>query len=157
MTSPKSLNDRVVEAKFMAPLGKITARDKHNRVRAVVMPGSEGKQYRIIIRRFDAAVISCECSLLTNIGDQTCQGNIHGVCRHSIAAIIKAMADQGYTPRFRKSLDQIKQFAHTQRAIAMTNADTGNPIIFTLKSNVHNKHALYFVALETDLLGGKHV
>lgn len=151
MTTPKTLNERVIEAKAIASLGRITSRDSHGRVRTVIVPGSAASQNRVIIRRHNGSIVSCECHKIIPNGDIPCQGNIHGVCRHSIAAIFISMADQGYTPRFRKDLEQAKQLAAAQSKIALSNPDTGNPVVLTLKSFQHANHMLHFAALETDL------
>lgn len=153
MTSPKTLNDRVIEAKALASLSKIVSRDKHGRVSVVLVPGSEATRNQVIIRRFAGGIISCECRKEAGAhGYIPCNGNLKGVCRHSIAAVMVAMADQGYIPRFRKDLDNAHAFGKAHADEALTNPETGNPCIFTLKSREHLKNCLYMVVLETAVL-----
>lgn len=149
----KTLNDRVIEAKALANLSRITSRDKHGRVNTVLVPGSEATRNQVIIRRYNGAIVSCECRKEAGgIGYAPCQGNIHGVCRHSIAAIMVAMKDQGYTPRFRKDAVEANKFATKHLDEVLTNPDSGLPVVFTLKSNSHAKNMLYFIGLDSAII-----
>jgi len=81
-----NLSKRVKRAKASAAFAKIMSKNKQGAVTKVVVPGHEGKQYQIIIRR--ASVLSTECRLDTAGGYQACPGNSNGhVCYHSIAAL----------------------------------------------------------------------
>lgn len=154
MTAPKTLNERTIEAKFMAGLSKVTQHDRHNRARTVRVPGSDATQNDVIIRRYNGGIITTEClKLAGHAGHKACPGNEHGVCRHSIAAIIKSLAEQGYTPRFRKTEKAALKLAQHHAAVALTNPDDiSKPIVFTLRSHQGNHAALYFVALDDSAL-----
>lgn len=150
MATPKTLNERAIEAKFMAGLSKVMQHDKHHRARTVRVPASDATQNDVIIRRFNGAIITTEClKLAGHAGHKACSGNEHGVCRHSLAAIIKSLAEQGYTPRFRRSEQAALKLAQHNSTVVLTNPDdVSKPIIFTLRSHQGNHATLYFVALE---------
>lgn len=149
MTKHKTLNDRVLEAKALASLSKIQTRDKHGRVHTVIVPGSNATRNHVIIRRFNGGIISCECRKEVSGNNYVpCNGNLSGVCRHSIAAIMVAMGDQGYTPRFRKSYNDIKAYARQHDNVLLPNHDIGGPAILILKSHAHFNNYLHFVAVE---------
>ncbi len=88
--------DRIKKARIImqAYLTKTLDVDKQQRPRVVLVPGSEGKQYQVIIRRPDKNTITCECSVCTSCGDQPCKGNTRTVCYHSIAAILHCVREK---------------------------------------------------------------
>jgi hypothetical protein len=148
MTKPKTLNDRVIEAKMMASLSKIESRDNHGRVKTVLVPASNATFNHVIIRRSNNGIISCECRKITPIGYIPCQGNLKGVCRHSLAAMFVAMNDNGYTPRFRHDYKDAWNHCMRNIDVMLTDIHTGQmPYVFTLNSH-QGKGVLYFVAEE---------
>lgn len=150
MTQYKTLNQRVVEAKLLATLSNITSKDRNNRARTIDVPGSDGARYRVIIRR-DFNTIETECSKsLGHAGHEHCPGNLSGVCRHSIAAVIKSMGEAGYIPRFRKNKTQAQKLACQLADLSLSGAN--GPVVLTVKSHNGNHAELYFVALERDAL-----
>lgn len=66
----------------------ILEKDKQGKPKVLIVPGSEGKRYQVIIRRHTNSV-SCECRCETGIGFIPCKGNSLNdtVCRHSLTAI----------------------------------------------------------------------
>ncbi len=83
------------EARAAAKFAAVLQRDKQGRVRSVIVPGHEGKQYQVIIRREFSTGISVECLLSTNAGHVAqCAGNSHSICYHALAALIKAVGDR---------------------------------------------------------------
>ena len=93
------LKDRTTKARAAARFGKVLSRDKDGRARTVLVPGSSGKQYQVILRR--AGGLSTECRLDTGHGHLACKGNSNGhVCYHSIAAVALATGDAGLSARF---------------------------------------------------------
>lgn len=143
----KSLNDRVIEAHAIASLGRILSRDRRGRVTAVCVPASEATQNHVIIRRKDGGVITTECRKEAgHIGYVDCLGNLSGVCRHSLAAIIIAMRDMGYIPRFRRSLDDAKQLAKRMKDVTLSD-QYGEPVVMTFQSHQGRHSKLYFVAI----------
>jgi len=73
--------------------------EKDGRPKVLVVPGSQGKRYRVILRRSFTStangrmfVISAECAVETGAGHLSCPGNSpkrgrHTICYHSRAAI----------------------------------------------------------------------
>lgn len=70
----------------------IVEHDRDGRAKVLVVPGSEGKRYEVIIRR--NGKMTTECRLDTGIGYRPCKGNNHSVCYHSIAALIVAAQER---------------------------------------------------------------
>ncbi len=146
----KTLNERTHEAKFMAELAQVVQRDKHNRITVVVVPASNASQNRVIIRRSVAnemPVFSAECAKHVSGNNLTgCLGNHAGFCRHALAAIRVALADQGFEPRFRRSLTDAKALAALQNGNSFSN-DAGETYVFDLVSTQGKKSHLYMVAV----------
>lgn len=98
MTTPTSLHDRLWnKAKQGVQFSVITSTDAQGRAKTVVTPGSEGKQYEVIIRRFiekGSPVITTECRCKTGIGFVNCKGNSNGhatPCYHGLTALLKSV------------------------------------------------------------------
>lgn len=83
-----SLSDRVEKAKAIVRYGlhHVLQRDRDGVVRVVVVPGTEGKQYHVILRR-DGEKMTTECRLMIGIGEVDCEGSINGVCYHAVVAV----------------------------------------------------------------------
>ena len=64
---------------------KVLSYDAAKHVKTVLVPGSDCKQYLVIIRR--QGTLSTECLLQTGGGDIPCQGNSTSLCYHSRAAL----------------------------------------------------------------------
>lgn len=82
------------KSKSAALFGKVMGRDRAGHVKSVLVPGTEGKQYQVIIRWTRLAahlVCETECNLLTGpTGLVPCKGNEKSLCYHSKAAILIA-------------------------------------------------------------------
>lgn len=94
------------KAKVAIVFSQVLTRDNKNRVKTVLVPGSEGKQYRVILRRFSFesgfSKITTEChQLLEHNNTCTCKGNNNAraskVCYHSQCAVDLALDDAGFT------------------------------------------------------------
>lgn len=85
----------------------VTSTDKMNRPKVLTVPGSNGKKYRVILRRSvvkttdnpEQIVITSECAVETSCGHINCPGNGRGkghqvLCYHSRAAIDFAIEHQ---------------------------------------------------------------
>ena len=93
------LSERTTHARAAARFGKVLSRDRDGRVKTVLLPGTDGKQYQVILRRRGG--LSTECRLDTGHGHLACAGNSNGhVCYHSIAAVQVASKDAGLSARF---------------------------------------------------------
>ena len=77
-----------------ANLTKILPRDSSGHAKTVLVPGSDGKQYEVILRRGDG-YISAECRLMTGKGEFVCKGSKITLCKHGLAAILTAAKDSG--------------------------------------------------------------
>lgn len=99
-----SFKERVEKARAGAKFAKITQRDKAGMVRVVVVPGSDGKQYHVILRRH-GGIWSGECRLAVGpAGHVPCEGNSNGyACYHCMTAVIVAAEDAGKKVQFTNS------------------------------------------------------
>ena len=88
-----NLKARVCKAKAAVPFISVLQNDKAGRLRNAVVPGSDGKQYDVILWR-EHGGIQAECNLKTSGGGVNCQGAESTVCYHMIAAVIKAAGDR---------------------------------------------------------------
>lgn len=96
MVSKTNLPNRVEKAKFAAQFAAVIDRDSKDRPKVLLVPGTEAKRYRVIIRRF-AGLVTTECHLEAGgIGHQECKGNSNGsICYHSLQAIVASVAEAG--------------------------------------------------------------
>jgi len=109
------LKERTTKARAAARFGHVLSRDKEGRVKTVLLPGTDGKQYQVILRRRGG--LSTECRLDTGHGHLACAGNSNGhVCYHSLAAVTLASRDAGLTARFcgtEKAAKRLKRLGGT--------------------------------------------
>lgn len=95
------LKDRVIKARHAAPFASVLSTDKDGNVKTAIVPGSDGKRYHVILRRF-GGVWSGECRLDCGpAGHIPCKGNAHEYsCYHTITAVIVAAEEAGYHVQF---------------------------------------------------------
>lgn len=81
----------------------VLTRDKNNKPKTLIVPGSQGKQYHVIVRRFPNLMVTLECNLETGKGFVSCPGNgphkkveSETICYHSRAALDFCMSEAGY-------------------------------------------------------------
>ena len=143
----RNLNDRVLEAKAIAGLGKVMGK-QGKRITNVIVPASNGTMNQVFIRRQPNAVITTECRKQVGGGNHVpCKGNLSGFCRHSLAAITMAMDEAGYKPHFRTEQETAEKFAHRSRYVGLEH--NGQPVVFTLKSWQSSRaKPLYMVATD---------
>lgn len=81
---------RIQKARLVANLGlcKVMRRDRLGRVNHVLVPGSDGKQYNVYLKREKGLV--AECQLITGVGEKPCQGNHVTLCTHCMSALLVA-------------------------------------------------------------------
>ncbi len=75
----------------------VLSRNKEGKPKTLVVPGSNAKQYHVIIRR-DAGqqLITLECNLMVGpLGMMPCQGNGASICYHCRAALDYAVGEAG--------------------------------------------------------------
>ena len=85
--------DQLDKARAAANFGKITG-FRGNKPSAFLMPGSDGKQYRVYFRR-EGGIINAECFVQTSIGEVPCKGGKR-ICYHMLAALIMSAENGGY-------------------------------------------------------------
>ena len=84
-----NLGERSRKARAATLFAKVLMHDKQERIIKVLLPGSEGKQYEVILRR--NGHLSGECNLRIGLLDmKPCEGNQHAVCYHVLAAVLIA-------------------------------------------------------------------
>ncbi len=97
MTKQERLALRVSKARHIAEINlcSITSRNGDGEVKTVTVPGTDGKQYQVIIRR-ENGFWTTECRLdCGKAGYDDCRGNAITVCYHGFAAIFTAAKDSG--------------------------------------------------------------
>lgn len=97
MTKQERLAERVSKARRIAEMGlcSIVTRTRDGKARTITVPGTDGKQYQVTIRRnnsFWTTECRCKCGAA---GYEDCPGNTKTVCYHSFAAIFAAGQDNG--------------------------------------------------------------
>ncbi|MFA5166570.1 MAG: hypothetical protein WC449_04755 [Candidatus Paceibacterota bacterium] len=94
MCNKTNLPDRVEKAKAAINFAKVSQYDTDGKVKSVLVPGSEGKQYQVIIRR-SRGVMSTELLLVVN--NQTVKPTYaKNITYHSLTAVMIAAKEQGY-------------------------------------------------------------
>lgn len=80
----------------LLPLIGVIARDRDHRPTKLHVPGSDGKHYDVLVRR-SRKLYEVECLLsVTGTSQESCPGNLHGICYHTRAAVAKCALEQGY-------------------------------------------------------------
>ena len=117
-------------------------RDKYGRPTTVIVPGTQGKRYHVIIRRFDNALITVECRLIAGrCGFLGCPGNgprkgKETICYHSRAAVNFALKEVKMTGSWCESLSDAKRLSHL------------GGVIFKVKSHQNRTGVAYLVVKE---------
>lgn len=90
-------SNRVQEARSAAKFAKVVSRTREGDGKTILVPGHNGKQYYVIIRRNKKGSLITECRLSTPHGlINECKGNCVVVCYHSMAAIIALANERNY-------------------------------------------------------------
>lgn len=110
-----TLGARTKKARAAAQFTKVLTSDKQGRVVKVLLPGSEAKQYEVILRR--NGHLSAECNLTTAIGRKPCQGNQITLCYHALAAVIVAARASDSAVSFCDRREHAESLAHLGHAV----------------------------------------
>lgn len=89
------LSERLELAKKASVFAHIQSRDPLGRAKVVLVPGHEGKRYRVILR-WTKTRVSAECALDSVIGPVPCLGGSQTLCYHGLSAILAAFRDRNY-------------------------------------------------------------
>ena len=95
MCNKDNLPERIQKAKAAMLFAKVSQYDTEGKVKAVFVPGSEGKQYQVIIRR-KAGSMTTELLLIVNNNSVKSTYGAQ-ITYHQMAAIMIAAKEQGYT------------------------------------------------------------
>lgn len=95
MCNKQNLPDRVEKAKAAMLFAKVSQYDTDGKVKSVYVPGSEGKQYQVIIRRKNGQM-STELLLIVN-GNQVKPTYGAQITYHQLSAVMLSAKEQGYT------------------------------------------------------------
>ena len=107
MCNKDNLPERIQKAKAAMLFAKVSQYDTEGKVKAVFVPGSEGKQYQVIIRR-KAGSMTTELLLIVN-NNSVKPTYAHNLTYHSLAAIMIAAKEQGYNVTWTANrLDAVK-------------------------------------------------
>ena len=117
-TDKNNLPNRTKIARQAIPFSRIT---ENTRERVVVLvPGSQGKQYRVIVRRDDPRQkgLTVECHCLTGIGAVPCKGNGAGtLCKHGMTALLLMAMGKGKTISFCATPEDAKVTARMKKGL----------------------------------------
>jgi len=125
------LRERVEKAREIAEheLVAVLKRDEEGRPKALLVPGGEGKQYQVLIRR--NAAFETECFLWTALGPVPCRGNQNGhVCYHSLAAVFAAAREAGFRFMVTDSLENAERLARIGGEIKELRSRQGSGHLF---------------------------
>lgn len=107
MCNKENLPDRVEKAKAAMLFAKVSQYDTEGRVKAVFVPGSEGKQYQVIIRR-KYNQLSTELLLIVN-NQQVKPSYGAQITYHQMSAVMLSAKEQGYSVTWTANrLDAVK-------------------------------------------------
>lgn len=110
-----NLSERVSKARAASLFCKTLAWDGDNRPTKIITPGSDAKQYEVIIRRNGCITVDCHwCPggwASRTSGYIPCKGNEHSVCYHSLAALLVAAESRDSTVSFCATEDDANQLA----------------------------------------------
>lgn len=104
-----TLSERVNKARAASLFCKAIAWDGENRPTKIITPGSDAKQYEVIIRRNGCITTQCRCC--SNNCLPACKGNESSVCYHSLAALLLAAESRDRTVSFCATEDDANQLA----------------------------------------------
>ena len=107
MCNKENLPERIQKAKAAMLFAKVSQYDTEGKVKSVLLPGSEGRQYQVIIRRRNGQM-STELLLIVN-GNQIKPTYSAQITYHQMAAIMIAAKEPGYTVTWTANrLDAVK-------------------------------------------------
>ena len=89
----------------------VLSRNKEGKLTVLVVPGSNGKQYHVIVRRYpNKNLITMECHLNVGAaGMEVCPGNYVTICYHSRAAFDFVVAESGMKTAWCEDLQSVSK------------------------------------------------
>ena len=130
--------ERTLKARLIADAGlcKILQM-KDNKPTVIGVPGSEGRSYQVIIRRFPGK-ISLECNLdMDKMGIVPCEGNKKTVCYHALAALYASAKLAGQTVSICHNETDAKRLANMSHGmVALVESwNGGKPMYMMVKGS----------------------
>ena len=98
MCNRENLPERVKKARAAIRFAKVLRYDYRGRVQSVILPGSDGKHYHVIVRRGKS--ISAELNVDTGSGLQKPPFARRTLTYHALAAVMIAASEQGKTVKW---------------------------------------------------------
>ena len=108
MCNKKNLPSRIAKAKAAIAFAKVIQRNKDRQIKSIVLPGSEGKRYQVIIRR-DNKRLSTELLLLTGNCGYIKPRYSAQITYHQMAAIMMAANEAGYKIAWAANVNDAKR------------------------------------------------
>ena len=97
MNSKSTFTNRRDEAKSAARFAGVIQRNSADKPTMITVPGHNGKQYDVIVKRLEGGLLVCECRLYTGKnGYAPCPGS-NFVCYHALGSVIAVAQDSGYS------------------------------------------------------------
>ena len=93
MCNKTNLPNRIEKAKAAIHFAAVTQYDRDGKIRSVILPGTNGKQYQVIVRRANG--FSTELLLLVN-GNQVKPSYAAQITYHQMAVVMLAAKENGY-------------------------------------------------------------
>ena len=107
MCNKENLSERVEKAKAAMLFAKVSQYNTEGKVKSVLLPGSEGRQYQVIIRR-KAGQMSTELLLIAN-NSQIKPTYGAQITYHQMSAVMLSAKEQGYNVTWTANrLDAVK-------------------------------------------------
>ena len=107
MCNKDNLPERIQKAKAAMLFAKVSQYDTEGKVKSVLLPGSEGRQYQVIIRRRNGQM-STELLLIVN-NSQLKPTYGAQITYHQMSAVMLSAKEQGYTVTWTANrLDAVK-------------------------------------------------
>lgn len=126
-----NLTKQVQKARSAQRFASVIQRDHQKRAQSVLVPGSNAKIYRVILRRTPA--FTAELNIQTNSGLVKPHFAFKTLTYHAMAAVMVAARENGYTVRWCQTLEDAKNLSNLG----------GTP--FTLYNFDNHANALYGV------------
>lgn len=129
-----ALGARSRKARAAILFAKVLDHDSQGRVTKVLLPGSDGTQYQVILRR--NGHISAECNCMVLGGLKPCAGNTVTLCYHCMGAVIIAARAELLSVSFcdkREAAEQLVRLGYVVYPVESWNAGPGRGLWMGVK------------------------
>jgi hypothetical protein len=130
MCNKKNLPSRIAKARAAIAFAKIMQRNKQGQIKSVVLPGSEGKRYQVIVRRSNKR-LSTELLLLTGNCGHIKPKYSAQITYHQMAAIMMAASEAGYKIAWAANYQDTKRLERLGgKLFCLHNFDNQNKVMY---------------------------